>query len=60
MERYISSSLQEDIQKKMVFVGGPRQVGKTTLAFNIAKKFPKFHKFEYPEKLIVNLYRNIY
>ena len=30
--RYISSNILEDLTKKMVFVGGPRQVGKTTLA----------------------------
>ncbi len=30
--RYIESALRRDLRKKMVFVGGPRQVGKTTLA----------------------------
>jgi len=30
--RYITPHILEDLQKKMVFVGGPRQVGKTTLA----------------------------
>ena len=30
--RYITPFLLEDLKKKMVFVGGPRQVGKTTLA----------------------------
>ena len=30
--RYITPSITEDLQRKMVFVGGPRQVGKTTLA----------------------------
>ncbi|MCD4762707.1 MAG: ATP-binding protein [Desulfobacterales bacterium] len=30
--RYITSFVLEDLKKKMVFVGGPRQVGKTTLA----------------------------
>ena len=30
--RYIAPYVLEDLQKKMVFVGGPRQVGKTTLA----------------------------
>lgn len=29
--RYITSAIQLDLQKKMVFIGGPRQVGKTTL-----------------------------
>jgi uncharacterized protein len=30
--RYITPFVFEDLKKKMVFVGGPRQVGKTTLA----------------------------
>lgn len=30
--RYITPFVLEDLRKKMVFVGGPRQVGKTTLA----------------------------
>jgi hypothetical protein len=29
---YITSAIRLDLQKKMVFIGGPRQVGKTTLA----------------------------
>jgi hypothetical protein len=32
MERYLAGQIEKDLQKKMVFVGGPRQVGKTTLA----------------------------
>ena len=30
--RYITENVLRDLQKKMVFVGGPRQVGKTTMA----------------------------
>lgn len=30
--RYLFKNLKEDLLKKMVFIGGPRQVGKTTLA----------------------------
>ncbi len=33
--RYLKPQILADIQKKMVFVGGPRQVGKTTLAQSI-------------------------
>ncbi len=33
--RYIKLPIQHDLQKKMVFIGGPRQVGKTTLAREI-------------------------
>jgi len=35
--RYITSHVLKDLNKKMVFVGGPRQVGKTTLAKAILK-----------------------
>ena len=31
-ERYLVPHVLEDLQEKMVFVGGPRQVGKTTMA----------------------------
>jgi len=33
--RYITLHILKDLKKKMVFVGGPRQVGKTTLAKSI-------------------------
>ncbi len=33
--RYIEPFVREDLARKMVFVGGPRQVGKTTLAKHI-------------------------
>ncbi|HBL18250.1 MAG TPA: AAA family ATPase [Elusimicrobia bacterium] len=34
-DRYISTDTLEDLSKKMVFVTGPRQIGKTTLAKDI-------------------------
>ncbi len=36
MERYCQAPIMNDLAKKMVFIGGPRQVGKTTLAKFIA------------------------
>jgi predicted AAA+ superfamily ATPase len=33
--RYIKPWVLEDLKKKMVFIGGPRQVGKTTFAKNL-------------------------
>ena len=42
MKRYLENPVLEDLSRKMVFVGGPRQVGKTTLSFNIA---PKKHRY---------------
>lgn len=35
MKRYLQEPIQEDLLKKMVFIAGPRQVGKTTLAREI-------------------------
>jgi hypothetical protein len=37
-ERYLTKFVIEDLEKKMVFVGGPRQVGKTTLALELVSK----------------------
>lgn len=34
-ERYLGASLQQDLKHKMVFLGGPRQAGKTTLALSM-------------------------
>ena len=38
MERYLKKGILEDLDNKMVFVGGPRQVGKSTLARDLAPK----------------------
>ncbi len=42
MQRYLESHVVEDLNRKMVFIGGPRQVGKTTLSLNIA---PVGHRY---------------
>ncbi|MFC2155433.1 ATP-binding protein [Acidobacteriota bacterium] len=34
-DRYLTDYVIEDLKEKMVFIGGPRQVGKTTLATDI-------------------------
>ena len=36
MNRYLKQAVLEDLKSKMVFIGGPRQVGKTTLSLNLA------------------------
>jgi len=36
--RYLEKYIQKDLNKKMEFLGGPRQVGKTTLSQNILSK----------------------
>ncbi len=38
MKRYLLDQVIKDLNKKMVFIGGPRQVGKTTLAQSLAPK----------------------
>ncbi len=35
MKRYLENQVRQDLRKKMVFIGGPRQVGKTTMAKSI-------------------------
>jgi predicted AAA+ superfamily ATPase len=37
--RYLTPHLLADLKKKMVFIGGPRQCGKTTLARSLMGKF---------------------
>jgi len=37
-KRYLEASITEDLEKKMVFLAGPRQVGKTTLARQILER----------------------
>ncbi|MFN0159932.1 MAG: ATP-binding protein [Burkholderiales bacterium] len=39
MRRYLESSVHADLGKKMVFIAGPRQVGKTTLAKSVASGY---------------------
>lgn len=41
--RHITSFIKADLEKKMVFLGGPRQVGKTTLAQTLIKKYHDGH-----------------
>lgn len=36
-KRYLYKQVESDLARKMVFVGGPRQVGKTTLALKFTK-----------------------
>ncbi len=38
VKRYLQDQVSSDLNEKMVFLGGPRQVGKTTLAQNISPK----------------------
>lgn len=42
-KRYINDSVDEDLKDKMVFVGGPRQVGKTTFALTFLSEPSEKH-----------------
>ena len=37
LSRYLAAPIREDLATKMVFLGGPRQVGKTTLALAVLR-----------------------
>lgn len=41
LSRYLEQQVAQDLKHKMVFLGGPRQVGKTTLAQNLINKNPQ-------------------
>jgi hypothetical protein len=38
LSRYIETAVHSDLNRKMVFIGGPRQSGKTTLAKHLCKQ----------------------
>ncbi len=44
-DRYLTPYIVEDLKDKMVFVGGPRQVGKTTLCRNFIATHFKNHTY---------------
>ncbi|EKD77074.1 MAG: Uncharcterized ATPase [uncultured bacterium] len=56
MNRYINSHVIKDLKKKMVFIGGPRQVGKTTLSKSVAeiinRKYEILRQDKNPTKLL--------
>src|SRR3990172_5501706 len=39
LNRYLEKPVFQDLEHKMVFLGGPRQVGKTTMAKMVASRF---------------------
>lgn len=43
LTRYLTKYIKEDLESKMVFLGGPRQVGKTTLAQSLLKDYQDEH-----------------
>lgn len=53
-ERYIGRAVREDLMERMVFVGGPRQVGKTTFALSLlegdkSEHSPAYFNWDFPD-----------
>lgn len=48
-KRYLLEQVIKDLQKKMVFIGGPRQVGKTTLARSLLDGQKGYLNWDVPE-----------
>lgn len=49
IERYLKNQVDRDLLRKMVFVGGPRQVGKTTMAKACLAGRPGYLNWDVPE-----------
>ncbi|MCH9610882.1 MAG: ATP-binding protein [Chlamydiae bacterium] len=47
MDREQKSQIVQDLKKKMVFLAGPRQAGKTTLCLSIAEEFESYIYLNY-------------
>jgi len=43
LKRYLKNTVEQDLVERMVFVGGPRQVGKTTFALTFLSKATESH-----------------
>jgi predicted AAA+ superfamily ATPase len=43
VEHYLKAAICEDLGEKMVFMGGPRQVGKATLALSLLEGGNEMH-----------------
>lgn len=55
-KRYLTQQIEKDLQRKMVFLGGPRQVGKTTLSQHILGKsmsgYLNWDNLEHKERIL--------
>ncbi|TAK51764.1 MAG: ATP-binding protein [Gammaproteobacteria bacterium] len=49
MKRYLRSQILDDLKHKMVFLGGPRQVGKTTLARSLLRSDSAYFNWDFGE-----------
>ncbi|MCG8636806.1 MAG: ATP-binding protein [Desulfobacterales bacterium] len=53
MERYLSENIQEDLNKKIILLTGPRQVGKTTLSKMLSNEFDYFNMDSAEDRLSI-------
>lgn len=58
--RYLTAQIKKDMARKMVFVGGPRQVGKTTLAKSFLHDGKGYLNWDVPEDRARILKREFY
>jgi predicted AAA+ superfamily ATPase len=49
MDRYLKQQVAADLKRKMVFLGGPRQVGKTTLAMSLLADESAYFNWDFGE-----------
>lgn len=49
LSRYLKPQVVADLEEKMVFLGGPRQVGKTTLAKSLITNNAQYFNWDIPE-----------
>lgn len=49
LKRYLFDQIKADLKRKMVFVGGPRQVGKTTLSKRLLKDPQAYLNWDFSE-----------
>ena len=48
--RYLIKQVRADLKNKMVFIAGPRQIGKTTLACSLLKQKAGYLSWDIPEQ----------
>lgn len=49
MDRYLRRQIEKDLESKMVFVSGPRQIGKTTVAKQVLGARGRYLNWDIPE-----------
>ena len=62
-QRYIQRWIQEDLKSKMVFIAGPRQSGKTTIAKEILQGYQRAAYFnldnDFDRRIVLKQHRPI-